>query len=66
MTTNRDLTIVEVAQITGAHPESLRRLARLGRLRGAYRLGGMWLVRRDAFDAMRKGESRTDCAGAVR
>ena len=33
-----DLTIPELAEVVGRHPETLRRLARLNRLPGAYRL----------------------------
>lgn len=54
---NTDLTITQVATLTGRSPHSLRRLARTDRLPGAYRLGGLWLIRREALDAIRKGAS---------
>jgi excisionase family DNA binding protein len=50
-----DLTIAEAAELTGLHPETLRRHARKGRLPGAYRLGGVYLIQREAFDALRAG-----------
>ncbi|MCC6487164.1 MAG: helix-turn-helix domain-containing protein [Candidatus Hydrogenedentes bacterium] len=52
-----DLTIAEAAELTGLHPETLRRHARTGKLPGAYRLGGVYLIRREAFDALRSGVS---------
>ena len=49
----RDLSIRELAALTGRHPETLRRLARLGRVPGAYRLGGRWAISQGAADALR-------------
>ena len=40
----RDLAISELAELTHRHPETLRRLARTGKLRGVYRLGGRWMI----------------------
>jgi len=48
-----DLSITELARLTGRHPETLRQLARLGRLAGAYKLGGKWAVAREAVDELR-------------
>ncbi len=48
-----DLRLDQIAEVTGVHPETLRRLARSGRLHGAYRLGKAWLVRREALDEIR-------------
>ena len=48
----RDLTLADIAGITGKHPETLRQLARMGRL-SAYKLGGLWLVPREAFERLR-------------
>lgn len=40
----RDLTFQELSQVTRRHPETLRRLARIGRLPGAYKIGGRWMI----------------------
>ena len=49
-----DLTIPQLAKVTGLHPETLRRLARTKRLPGIYRLGGRWLMSRAAADSLRR------------
>ena len=49
----RDLTLNELAVLTGRHPETLRRLARAGKLPGAYRLGRCWMISRAASDRLR-------------
>ncbi len=54
-----DLTISEFAQITRRNIETVRRLARLGKLPGAYKLGGRWLISRQAADRIRR-LGRTD------
>jgi excisionase family DNA binding protein len=59
-----DLTINEVAEITGRHPETLRRAARAGTLPGCYRLGHLWLIRREDFDAIRNGAANIKAGGA--
>jgi excisionase family DNA binding protein len=51
---SKDLTIQELARIVGRHPETLRRLARMGELPGAYRLGHCWLISREAADRLRR------------
>lgn len=48
-----DLTIREVAELTRCHIETARRLARMGELPGAYRVGHRWLVRREALAEIR-------------
>ena len=52
MKSKRDLTIADIAAVTGKHPETLRQLARMGRLH-AYKVGGLWLVPREAFERLR-------------
>lgn len=49
-----DLTIQELAQLTGRHPETLRRLARTDELPGVYRLGSRWMITRAAADKLRR------------
>jgi len=49
----RDLTLDDLSQITGRHPDTLRRLARRGSLPGVYKLGGRWLISREAADRLR-------------
>lgn len=48
-----DLTLARVSQITGKHIETLRQLARMGKLPSAYKCGGSWLVPREAFERLR-------------
>lgn len=57
--TQSDLSFRELSKITGFHVESLRKLARLGTLPGAYKLGGAWRFRREALDEVRGLESGT-------
>ena len=47
-----DLTLPQIAAITGKHVETLRQLARMGKLK-AYKIGGRWLVPREAFERLR-------------
>ena len=49
-----DLTLGALARITGRHVETLRRLARTGRLPGAYKLGGRWAISPEAADRLRR------------
>ena len=51
---SRDLTLSELAETVGRHVETLRRLARLGRLPGVYRLGGRWMISRAAAERLRR------------
>ena len=48
-----DLSLVELAALTARHPETLRRLARMGKLPGVYRLGGRWMIARASADKLR-------------
>ena len=50
----KDLTLKELAEITGCHPETLRRLARAGNIPGIYRIGRRWMISRPAADKLRK------------
>lgn len=49
-----DLTIKDVAAITGFHENTVRQLARDGKI-PAYRIGHEWRIRRGDFEAMRQG-----------
>lgn len=60
-----DLTLPELATLTGLHPETLRRLARTGRLPGIYRIGGRWLMARAAADRLRQLPTTENEAGAA-
>jgi excisionase family DNA binding protein len=57
MNTPCDLTIRELSQITRRHVETLRRLARENTLPGAYRIGGRWMFRAEALDALRSPDN---------
>jgi len=59
-----DLTLLELARIVGTHPVTLRRLARMDELPGAYRLGGRWLIRREALADIRSRRPRKNGGGA--
>ncbi len=48
----RDLTVKDLARVTGKAPRTLRALMRSGRL-PAYKVGGLWLVPREAFERLR-------------
>jgi len=50
---SRDLTIEELARITGRHVETLRRLARMGQLPGVYQIGRRWMMSQAAADRLR-------------
>ena len=49
-----DLTLTALAEQTGVHVETLRRLARSGRLPGAYQIGSRWRISTDAAALFRK------------
>ncbi len=49
----RDLTIADLAHITGYHPETLRVMARRGQLPGVYRIGRKWLMTQKASNKLR-------------
>lgn len=48
-----DVTIKQLAELTQRHIETLRRLARTGKLPGAYRIGSRWMVRSEAVQELR-------------
>lgn len=48
-----DLTVQDVAELMGVHPATIRRLARAGRLPGAYRVGRQWRFAREAIEKLR-------------
>lgn len=54
-----DLKLSQVADIIGVRVGTLRRLARQGRLEGAYRVGGEWRVNRKALATLRREEEVT-------
>lgn len=56
----RDLTIEQLAEVTGKHPETLRRLARCGRLPGVYRLGRDWRITLEAAARLRNLPTEQD------
>ena len=39
------LTVKEYAHVTRRHPEHVREMCRRGKIRGAVRVGGHWMVR---------------------
>lgn len=39
------LTVKEYAHLTRRHPEHVRQLCRVGKVRGAMRVGGQWRIR---------------------
>jgi excisionase family DNA binding protein len=39
------LTVKEYADVTRRHPEHIRQLCRIGKIRGALRVGGQWRIR---------------------
>jgi excisionase family DNA binding protein len=49
----RDLTVQDVAKLTGVHPATVRRLARVGRLPGAYKMGSLWRFAREGIEELR-------------
>jgi hypothetical protein len=48
-----DLTMIDLAKVTGRHVETLRRLARMNRLPGVYRLGCRWMITHERADRLR-------------
>ena len=49
-----DMTMQELAGLTGYHPETLRLLARRGKLPGVYRVGRKWLIARQNVAKLRR------------
>ena len=58
-----DLSIDELADLLGLHPETLRQHARMGRLPGVYRVGRRWRMSRAAADLLRRVPAETATAG---
>ncbi len=56
----RDYSLKDISGVTGVTLPTLRVLARQGRLRGCYRIGGQWRMNRKAFDALRRGEAASE------
>ena len=50
----RDLSLRELSQLTGTHIETLRKLARRDAIPGVFRLGGKWLISREAANRLRR------------
>ncbi len=50
----KDLTLAEVAEIVDLDVESLRRMARAGKLPGLYKIGGSRRMTRRALDKLRQ------------
>ena len=48
-----DYTVHDLAALLGVHAETLRRLARAGRLPGAYKVGTRWRFAREAIEDLR-------------
>lgn len=53
-----DLTIPDLARLLRLSPETLRSLARLHRLPGAYKVGRNWRISRDAIERLRTGRQQ--------
>jgi len=53
-----DVTLKQFAEVTQRHIETARRLARSGRINGAYKVGRCWLIRADALDTLRGVEGK--------
>lgn len=51
----KDMSLKEVSAILCRHPETLRKMAREGRLPGVYKLGREWFLRREALEMIRHG-----------
>ena len=60
-----DLTVHDVAELTGVHPATVRRLARAGRLAGAYKVGRQWRFAREAIEQMRGQVVRSTYHAAI-
>jgi len=48
-----DLSVRHVSAVMGVHPATVRRLARAGRLAGAYKVGRQWRFAREAIEKLR-------------
>ena len=54
---DKDLTIQDLAELTGYTAGHLCQMCRDGKIPGAYRLGRKWLVVKEAWEAFRSGGS---------
>ena len=54
----KDYTVGEFAALVCVHPDTVRRLARAGRLPGAYKVGSQWRIAREAVERLRGEVSR--------
>ena len=54
--TEPDYDIEDTARIFRVHSQTIRRLARQGKIPGAYKIGGKWLIRRSWVDKVREGD----------
>ena len=50
---NPDLSVRNVSRLLDVHPATVRRLARAGRLPGAYKVGRQWRFAREAIGKLR-------------
>jgi len=57
MDTDRDLSIHEAADLLNLEPETIRKAAREGRCPGAFKILGVWRIRRDVIEAIRNGQA---------
>ena len=48
------------ARLISCHSETLRRLARMGHLPGAYKVGRSWRIRRSAVESLRSGGEHSE------
>lgn len=51
-----DLTVTDLAKLVKYHPETIRRLARAGKIPGAYHIGNGWRFASEAVTALRSGQ----------
>ena len=49
----RDLTVRDICRLMELHPDTVRRLARAGRLPGAYKVGRQWRFARESIGKLR-------------
>lgn len=48
-----DLTLEEAAKVLRRNPVWLRTMAREGKVPGAYKFGGLWMIRRECLREIR-------------
>lgn len=49
----QDLSMRQLAEITGMHIETIRSLARDNKIPGVYKLGGVWRISQEALNTLR-------------